>query len=315
MKWRRTTGFALLLLGALIIFIIFPKTGVSLAAKNVQVPLTNTTELIAIHASNMDISLIPEARADVEAYLQGGGKVSAAMAGSEFQLDAERGRFTLLPLNCTLVVRIPLAYRNHLAITLDDGDIAAIGPSGEGKLSFSLKSLAIQAKSSKTELNRLETGHLTFDAASGTFRARNVQADLGKITMTTGSIQLQNYSGNVESRLESGEINASGIRTGTGSFESTSGEIHLEHYSGKLHGVLGAGEFQAGFDLLSDTVDVAVGRGRAELTLPAKADVRLEADITRGNSDIRRTFDRVTKQTSKEFAAISGAAHSPLKSM
>ncbi|WP_248929238.1 DUF4097 family beta strand repeat-containing protein [Paenibacillus hamazuiensis] len=313
MNKRKMFGISLLLLGAFIFFIIFPKSGVSWAAKAVLAPVSETTETIAIQASDMNIRLVPEARVDVQAYLQGSGKITVTESADRLEFNAERGRFTLLPLNCTLVVHLPLSYRNNLAVTLDQGDITASGPSGERNASFSLKTITIQAQSSKTELTRLEAGRITFGASSGTFRAQSVRTDLGIIAMTTGSVELHDYTGSVETRLDSGEVNASGIRAGTGSFDSKSGQIHLEHYSGKLHGVLGAGEFLASFDQLSDAVDVTVGRGRAELILPANPDIRLEAGVESGNFDNRRTFDRIAKQTETELAAQSGSGTLPVK--
>ncbi|CAM4118871.1 DUF4097 domain-containing protein [Mesobacillus thioparans] len=223
--------------------------------------VTNDTEKITIDVSSVETKIVPEARDDVRAELDGKGSVKVKQQGDEIQVSVKRKGFFWFNWfgmdQTSLTVYIPDDYEKDMDIEL-----------GSGKIAFKGKS------------------------AQQPMKLRNLAIDVG-----SGSLTLENFDvENLEHQSSSGEVNMESIDAATGSFDVSSGSVQIKNYSGKLAGDVSSGELEIQMNQLTDDVSLNVSSGYIELDLPDDSDFTLNGKISSG--DITSDFPLENKEES-----------------
>ncbi|MBT2637626.1 DUF4097 family beta strand repeat-containing protein [Bacillus sp. ISL-39] len=240
---------------------LFDGSGVNFAQAEDAVKVTNQTKNISIDISSVETMIVPEDRDDVRAELKGKGTVKVAGHGDDIEVTVKRKGFFWFNWfemdQTTLTVYIPEDYEKNMAIELGSGEAIFKGHSADSPMILK---------------------ELTVDIGSGRMVLENLDVETFK------------------HQSSSGEVEINSLAAGSGSFEVSSGSVNVKNYSGKLDADISSGEFEIQMDALRDDVNLNVSSGNIELDLPDDADFTLNGKASSG--DISSDFPLENKEES-----------------
>lgn len=232
------------------VYILFFQTNIltfwPLGTQSTQAEVTENVDLIEMDVSGASTNLIPENRDNIEADLDGKGKVTVKKKGDTITVHFKRNWFDGLPFfnKSKLNIYIPEEYNKNLDIDISSGHMEFSGPSKN---------------------HPMEIDELSLDMSSGRFVLKN---------LSTNTFELDGSSGSVE--IDS-------LVTKKGFFDISSGNIELNHYSGEFDGKISSGNLNVQIDQLVGPIEMEVSSGRASLDLPGDADFTLNGKVSSGN--------------------------------
>lgn len=202
---------------------------------------------IIVEASSADINIIPEKRNDVKAHLY--GNITATFetklylnssAGTmEISIDKQNiGSFSVYGSSLKLDIYVPESYTNNLKVKTSSGKINAVNK-------MNLKDVSFDLSSGNVTMKDLTCENLAVKCSSGAIDGENIITKSADMDITSGSINLAGFNGNLNG-------------------ETTSGKIYIE-YS----------------DFHND-VDLKATSGNIELKLPDYAQFKLQSKATSG---------------------------------
>ncbi|WP_102261524.1 LiaG family protein [Mesobacillus jeotgali] len=246
---KRILVIFLIITGAYIAWnYIFDGSGVNFAQAEDAVKVTDQTKNITIDVSSVETMIVPEDRDDVRAELKGKGTVKVDKHGNEIEVAVKRKGFFWFNWfemeKTTLTVYIPEDYEKNMEIELGSGEVVFKGHSVDSPMK--LKELAI---------------------------------DIGSGRMVLENLDVETYV----HHSSSGEVEINSVAAGSGSFEVSSGSVNVKNYSGKLDADVSSGELEIQMDSLRDDVDLNVSSGNIELDLPDDTDFTLNGKISSGD--------------------------------
>ncbi|MBS8266757.1 hypothetical protein DYI25_20235 [Mesobacillus boroniphilus] len=223
-------------------------SGVNFAKAEDAVKVTNQTENITFDISSVETMIVPEDRDDVRAELKGKGTVKVDKHGDDIEVAVQRKGFFWFNWfemdKTTLTVYIPEDYEKNMEIELGSGEVVFKGHSIDSPMK--LEKLAI---------------------------------DIGSGSMVLENLDVETYM----HHSSSGDVEINSIAAGSGSFEVSSGSVNVQNYSGKLDADVSSGELDIQMDRLTDDVNLNVSSGNIELDLPDDADFTLNGKISSGD--------------------------------
>lgn len=238
---------------------LFEGNRVNFAKGEDSAKVSNDIENISIDISSVRTAIIPEDRNDIRAELKGKGTVSVAKNGNDIEVTVKRKGFFLFNWfeqnKTSLTIYLPEDYEKNMNIELGSGEIVFKGASIDDPMK--LTKLALDIGSGSMELKNLEVGTLEHHSSSGEVEIDSLIAESGTFNVSSGSVNVQNYSGKLDAEVSSGEL-----------------EIQM--------------------DELKDAISLNVSSGDIELDLPADADFSLDGKISSG--DISTDFELKNKQ-------------------
>ncbi|MDF2884432.1 MAG: hypothetical protein K0R54_4999 [Clostridiaceae bacterium] len=202
---------------------------------------------ISVEASSADINIIPEKRNDVKAHLYGNinatfeTKLYLNASGGVMEISADKqrgGSFSVFGSSLKLDIFVPENYNNNLKIKTSSGKINAVNK-------MNLKDVSLNLTSGNVILKDLTCENLTAKCSSGAIEGENIITKSADIGITSGSINLTAFKGNLEG-------------------ETTSGKIYIDY---------------SDFD---NNVDLKATSGNIELRLPDYAQFKLQSKATSG---------------------------------
>jgi lia operon protein LiaG len=245
----------------LFLLIVSNTSWLSFGQRNNQAEVTNNIQLVEIDVSGVNTTIIPEKRNNVRAEYKGKGKVTVQENGDSIKVEFEsKNPFNFLSLfnKKNLTIYIPENYGRDMVID-----------SGSGKLSFSGKS-----NNKPMHLNNLT------------------------LNMSSGHVQLSNIiSDYFEQDGSSGYVGIDSFTTKKGSLNMSSGKLDVNDYSGQVEAQITSGQLTLKMNKLSDSVNVKVNSGFARLDLPANADFTLNGKI--GSGAISTNFKLIDSKDDK----------------
>ncbi|PLR79288.1 hypothetical protein CU633_00725 [Bacillus sp. V3-13] len=240
--------FAIILGVYLLFFSNFSFSGLLFGEDEQQAHVTNKIDTIEIDVAGATTTVIPEERDNVEAVVDGKGKVTVKESGDSITVEYSRkwyenfGFFT----SSTLDIYIPEDYSKDMNINIGSGSVDYAG---------------------KSQKQPLKLNHLSLNMGSGQASLKNF--DLGQYEQQTGS----------------GSVRIDSLSAEKGTFEISSGETELTNYTGEIEADLSSGQFHVQMDQLADAIKIDVSSGEANLDLPDDADFKLKGEVSSGNID------------------------------
>ncbi|MFD2681694.1 LiaG family protein [Bacillus seohaeanensis] len=224
-----------------------------------QASVNKNTELIEIDVSSVKAKIIPEDRNDLEATLDGKGKLIVKENRDSIEVKVKKKWFQWFSFNnkSQLTIYIPEDYERDMEIEL-----------GSGNLEFSGKS-----QNTPFKLNELSV-----EIGSGKANLKNITAK------------------QFDQEVSSGDINIDSLITTDGTIDVSSGDIKISRYTGPLKAKVSSGFLKVQMDELSDPIQIDVSSGSAKLDLPSNADFHLKGKVSSG--DINCNFPLITKKVS-----------------
>lgn len=216
----------------------------SQSAQNADV--TSKTEEIFIDVGSMNTIIVPEKRNDVEAKLEGRGKVKVKEERDKISIEYDRPVFQWFQFfsNRKLTIYIPEDFNRELAIDLGSGNVNLEGPSKNNP--FELEKLSIDMGSGNVNLRNLSVDEFSHDGSSG-----NIKID--------------------------------SLKTKTSTIDISSGSVKIKGFTGEFNGDLSSGNMEVEMDELTGNVKIDVSSGRVVLDLPDDADFKLRGKTGSGH--------------------------------
>lgn len=202
---------------------------------------------ITVEASSADINIIPEKRNDVKAHLYGNITatfetklyINSSGGTMEISTDKQRGiSFSVLGSSLKLDIFVPESYNNNLKVNTASGKINAVNK-------MNLKDVSFDLSSGNVSIKDLTCENLTAKCSSGAINGENIITKSSDVNITSGSINLTGFKGNLNG-------------------ETTSGKIYIEY---------------SDFD---NNVDLKATSGNIEVKLPDYAQFKLQSKATSG---------------------------------
>src|SRR3954454_7152637 len=153
-----------------------------------KLEVTNNIDVIEIDVSGISTTIIPEKRDDVEAKLDGKGKVSVKRSGDSIEIEYKRKWFNQFSFfkRPKLTIYLPEDYHRDLAIEIGSGNLNYKG----------------QSKNQPVQLN-----NFSVDVSSGNVNMDSIIANSGVFDISSGNINVKHYMGPLEADVSSGNIN------------------------------------------------------------------------------------------------------------
>jgi lia operon protein LiaG len=255
----------LILTGA---YVLFFQTNIlsfwPLGTQSTQAEVTKNVDLIELDVSGASTNLIPENRDNIEADLEGKGKVIVKKKGDTITVHFKRNWFDGLPFfnKSKINIYIPEEYKKDLEIDISSGQMEFSGPSKN---------------------DPMEIDELSLDMSSGRFVLRNLSTNTFELDGSSGSIEIDS------------------LATKKGYFDVSSGNVEVDHYSGEIDGKLSSGNLNVQIDQLVGPIELEVSSGRATIDIPNDADFTLNGEVSSGNieSDLPLEDKEVDKNNIK----------------
>jgi lia operon protein LiaG len=237
--------------------------------KQAQAEVSEEIDLIEIDVSSVSATIIPENRDNIEAELEGKGKVNVKQHGDSISVEYKRRWSDLFSSfnKSKLTVYIPEEYNQDMTINIGSGNLNYHGQSKNQPME--LNNLSLDMSSGNVELKHLATRHFEHDGSSG-------------------------------------HVDIDSLATETGSFDISSGSIDLKHYTGQVEAELSSGKLKVQMDKLTDSVDIDVSSGNVLLDLPKNADFMLNGEVSSGT--ISNAFPlKNTKENKHDIRGTHGS--------
>lgn len=227
-------------------YILFTTVGNLFGSDHSKVKVSNKIDNIEFDVSSAKLNIIPDSRNDLEANLEGRGKLTIDESGDTITVSHERKWFEWLPFfnTSTLTVYIPEDYNKDMLIDIGSGNVNFAGKSASDP--FELENLTLDMSSGNVNLTNLVVNEFVHDGSSG-------------------------------------NLNVKSLATKTSSIDISSGNVKIAEFTGKLEADLSSGKLEVQMKELIDSVDIDVSSGNVQLDLPDDADFTLEGDMGSGN--------------------------------
>lgn len=202
---------------------------------------------ITVEASSADINIIPEKRNDVKAHLYGNitatfeTKLYLNSSGGTMEISTDKQKgisFSVLGSSLKLDIFVPESYNNNLKVNTASGKINAVNK-------MNLKDVSFDLSSGNVSMKDLTCENLTAKCSSGAINGENIITKSSDVDITSGSINLTGFKGNLNG-------------------ETTSGKIYIDY---------------SDFD---NNVDLKATSGNIEVRLPDYAQFKLQSKATSG---------------------------------
>lgn len=220
--------------------------------KETSVEVTEHIQTIDFDLSGISTTIIPDSRSNVEAVLDGKGSVEVKSKGDQIKIDYQRKWFEQFGFfdNTELVVYVPEDYDQDLDIEVGSGNVQLDG-------------------NEKMSINRLE-----MEVGSGNINIDSLKTKSGVMDVSSGNINLKQYSGQIEADVSSGNL-----------------EIQMEEVTGPI--------------------ELDVSSGRVVLDLPEDAHFTLDGQVSSGYIDNKFDLEN-TVQNEKELSGVYGTGDNPI---
>lgn len=214
--------------------------------KSIPTQSMKNVDVIDLTAASSNTTIIPEDREDLEAKLEGRGKLVVDRRGGTIYIEVKRKWFQGFGFwnKKKLTVYIPKDYDQKMNVTIGSGKFNMSGISKNDPLK--LEEMNVNMSSGRVNLKDLTVDHYVHKGSSGS-------ASLDALTTKTGTIKI------------------------------SSGKVDVREYKGKLDAKLSSGRLAVQMDELSDAIDVQVSSGSAALDLPNDANFTLNGKASSGD--------------------------------
>ena len=226
-----------------------------------SIKVTDRTKEINIITHSSDMEIVPEARNDVKAILNGNGELSLRKQGDSIEVEVKQKWYQFFNFNgnSDVTVYLPVDFNHNLKLEVGSGNVKL-----KEDHPLVLNDVDIEMSSGDVELSNLQTKKFTHDGSSG--------------------------------RLIIDQLS-----TEEGSFDISSGDVILTKYSGPLKGEMSSGEMKVQMDQLSGDVSFDLSSGDVELDLPEDANFTLDTEASSGDISTTFTLKDQTIANNKIY--------------
>ena len=177
--------FVVILLAGFVLYFSIPSSWFGFGTQTAEV--TRDTELIQLDVSGISTKIVTEERDDVEAKLDGKGKLQVSQSGNMIEVEYKRSWFQSFSFfsGPKLTVYVPEDYNRAMEIEI-----------GSGNLNYEGKS-----KDQPIELNKL-----TLEVNSGNVKLGNIHTKKGIFEIHSGNVSVDHFQGKLAADISSGNI-------------------------------------------------------------------------------------------------------------
>lgn len=231
--------------------------------------VTEKIDKIELDVADIELTMIPENRKDVEAVLNGQGKVKVRRDGNTIKVDYERNWFELFPFarSAELNVYLPEDFKKDLSIELGSGTLNLSGESVENPLEFN--ELDIDIGSGHVNLSHLSVNEFSQDVSSGSVQIDSLISKESSIDISSGFVKMVGFNGALSTDVSSGKLDVQ-------------------------------------MDELTGAIEMDVSSGSVLLDLPNNADFTLNGTMSSGNISNEFTLSN-QKQGEEEIQGVHGS--------
>lgn len=250
-------------------YILFTSIGSFSGKDNTTAEVSNKIDNIEFEISSAKLNIIPSNRKDLEATLEGKGKLSVNESGDTIKVTHEQKWYEWLPFFSTSIVTvyIPEDYGKDMGINLSSGTVNFA--SLEANQAFKLENLTIDMSSGDVNLQNLDVIDFKHHGSSGNLSIDSLASKTSSIDISSGNVKIADFTGELEADISSGEL-----------------VVQMKE--------------------LTDEVDIDVSSGSVQLDLPDKADFVLKGDI--GSGDLSYNYPlTIEKEDNHNIRARHGA--------
>lgn len=261
---KKALTFFIIVVGLfLLLFITNNIPGLSLGNHGKVAKVTEETNYIEIDVSGAKTTIIPENRDDLQAELDGKGKITVKSDGDKISVEMKRKWFQWLFFNKSeLTIHIPENYNQNMEIEIGSGNVTFEGRSKSNPMV--LNKLSVDVGSGNVNINNLETKSGSFDISSGNVNLKHFTGKLDanlssgsfkvKMDKLTSSVDIDVSSGNVKLDLpDNADFTLNGdISSGNISSDFPLNEADRDHIKGKN----GSGKYKIDLDVSSGNIDI-----------------------------------------------------------
>lgn len=191
-----------------------------------SIKVTERTEEINIITHSSDMKIVPEARNDVKAALNGNGELSLRKQGDKIEVVVKQKWYQFFNFNgeSDVTVYLPADFNQNLKLEVGSGNVELKGAS-----SLVLNEVDIEMSSGDVELSNLQTKSFKHDGSSGRLIIDQLSTEKGSFDISSGDVILTNYSGPLKGEMSSGEMKVQMEQlSGDVSFDLSSGDVELD---------------------------------------------------------------------------------------
>ena len=216
----------LLAVGA-VLLILYENTSLFVGGSDKNsIKVTERTEEINIITHSSDMKIVPEARNDVKAALNGNGELSLRKQGDKIEVEVKQKWYQFFNFNgeSDVTVYLPADFNQNLKLEVGSGNVELKGAS-----SLVLNEVDIEMSSGDVELSNLQTKSFKHDGSSGRLIIDQLSTEKGSFDISSGDVILTNYSGPLKGEMSSGEMKVQMEQlSGDVSFDLSSGDVELD---------------------------------------------------------------------------------------
>jgi lia operon protein LiaG len=222
--------FIVILAGVLILSLSIPSL-LPFGEEKTNVEVTDHIRSIDFDLSGISTVIIPKKQSNVEAILQGKGSVEVRTEGDEIKVEYKRKFFEQFGFfdNTELIVYVPEDYDRDIDIEVGSGNVLFDGKSN------------------------MNINHLDMEVGSGNIAIDSLKAKSGIMEISSGNIDLKQYTGPIEADVSSGSLMIQMVQvTGPLKVDVSSGFVLLdlpEDANFTLDGEVSSGYIDNKFDL------------------------------------------------------------------
>ncbi|MGM0902273.1 MAG: LiaG family protein [Bacillota bacterium] len=257
---KRILVIFLVITGIYIIFSNFPVLSLLgfNSTNNQSAEITERIDSIEIQTTSVPTTIIPENREDLSVDYDGKGTVKIDHKSDTVKVEVTGPTFSFFSINrnADLKIFIPEDYNRNMEIKVGSGTLELSGPSKENPMK--LDELEITLGSGKLELRNLIVNHIDHKGSSGKVDVDNIQSTASSFDMSSGKLNIHNYSGAIDAEVSSGEMNIQiDELNGHSSVKASSGRINLDlpdDADFTLMGRTSSGTINSEFDLTDENI-------------------------------------------------------------
>lgn len=174
---------ALIIIGILSLFISVPSL---FESNNEQIEVTDGIEAIEIDVQGVNTIIIPKNQNSVKADVDGKGNVSVTKQGNTIEVEYDRKWFEQIFSffdRTQLTVTIPENFNRDLKLEV-----------GSGNIHF-------QEAAEQMQLRQFDV-----EIGSGNVKIDSLSADMGEFEVSSGNLNIKQYSGQLEAEVSSGNL-------------------------------------------------------------------------------------------------------------
>lgn len=212
-------------------------------------------ELIEVDVSSASTTMIPEDRHDIQAKLDGKGKVTVKEDGDKITIEMKRKWFNWFPFfnKSDLTIFVPEDYDEQMEIEIGSGNLTFDGKS------MDLKKLKLDVGSGNIRLNNIDAKTFEHDGSSGNVTIDSLKTNSSTFDLSSGNVNVKHFIGKMDADLSSGSFKIqmdqlmAPVKIGV-----SSGNVKLDLPNDAdfiLNGDVSSGKIDSDFDLKDVTDD------------------------------------------------------------